>query len=137
MHVKPVECQNKLQPRPGAVSTPCSWSPGSARTTWLGCFSPQPGGFQSGVHSFQRPPVLCSVFLVFEYCAHDLARLLDVGGVRFEVGEVKALLQQLLRAVAFLHSRWIIHRDLKLSNLLLTDRREVLFSQKSRFCIPG
>jgi Protein kinase domain len=63
-----------------------------------------------------------SVFLVFEYCAHDLARLLDVGGARFEAGEAKCLLQQLLRGLAFLHSRWIIHRDLKLSNLLLTDR---------------
>lgn len=62
------------------------------------------------------------MFLVFEYCAHDLARLLDLAGVRFEAGEVKCLLQQLLRGVAFLHSRWIIHRDLKLSNLLLTDR---------------
>ena len=66
--------------------------------------------------------LLCSVFLVFEYCAHDLARVLDVGGARFEAGEVKCLLQQLLRGLAFLHSRWIIHRDLKLSNLLLTDR---------------
>ena len=66
--------------------------------------------------------ILCSVFLVFEYCAHDLARLLDVGGARFQAGEVKCLLQQLLRGLAFLHSRWIIHRDLKLSNLLLTDR---------------
>lgn len=62
------------------------------------------------------------MFLVFEYCAHDLARLLDVGGARFGAGEVKCLLQQLLRGLAFLHSRWIIHRDLKLSNLLLTDR---------------
>lgn len=26
---------------------------------------------------------------------------------------------QLLEAVSFLHSRWIMHRDLKLSNLLL------------------
>jgi cell division cycle 2-like len=32
------------------------------------------------------------------------------------------LLQQLLRAVAHLHDNWILHRDLKTSNLLLSHR---------------
>lgn len=63
-----------------------------------------------------------SVFLVFEFVEHDMGRLLDEAGVRFTVPQVKCLLQQLLRAVAFLHSRWILHRDLKMSNLLLTDK---------------
>jgi cell division cycle 2-like len=35
---------------------------------------------------------------------------------------VKCLLQQLLRAVAHLHDNWILHRDLKTSNLLLSHR---------------
>lgn len=64
---------------------------------------------------------LDSVFLVFEFVEHDIGRLLDDGGVRFTVPQAKCLLQQLLRAVAFLHSRWVLHRDLKMSNLLLTD----------------
>ncbi|VDQ09900.1 unnamed protein product [Trichobilharzia regenti] len=38
----------------------------------------------------------------------------------FSVGEVKCLLVQLLRAVAHLHDNWILHRDLKTSNLLLS-----------------
>lgn len=37
-------------------------------------------------------------------------------------GEVKCLMQQLLCAVAHLHDNWILHRDLKTSNLLLSHR---------------
>lgn len=52
---------------------------------------------------------------------HDLGRLVDSMGAPFRLAQVKGLLQQLLAAVAFLHERWIVHRDLKLSNLLLTE----------------
>mmetsp|Transcript_31663 Transcript_31663/g.94744 ORF Transcript_31663/g.94744 Transcript_31663/m.94744 type:complete len:366 (-) Transcript_31663:491-1588(-) len=65
------------------------------------------------------------VFLVFEFCEHDLANLVDSyfaerGRSPFQEGDVKALATQLLSAVSFLHSRHIIHRDIKLSNLLYT-----------------
>eukprot|EP00899_Mesostigma_viride_P019597 jgi/Mesvir1/27639/Mv07369-RA.1 len=59
-----------------------------------------------------------SIFLVFEYCPHDLARLMDAMRLPFSESEVKCLLQQLLEAIVFLHKKWIMHRDLKLSNLL-------------------
>lgn len=64
---------------------------------------------------------LDSVFLVFEYCAHDLGRLLDTMPRRFDESELKCLLKQLLEVMNYLHNRWIVHRDLKLSNLLLTN----------------
>lgn len=35
------------------------------------------------------------------------------------LGEVKTLLRQLLSAVAHLHENWMLHRDIKTSNLLL------------------
>ena len=35
------------------------------------------------------------------------------------IGEVKTLLRQLLSAVAHLHENWMLHRDIKTSNLLL------------------
>lgn len=64
-----------------------------------------------------------SVFLVFEYVDFELAKLVDEHFARyskspFSLGEVKRLSIQLLSAVAFIHDRCIIHRDIKLSNLL-------------------
>ena len=38
------------------------------------------------------------------------------------IGEVKTLMIQLLRAVHHLHDNWILHRDLKTSNLLLSHK---------------
>lgn len=62
---------------------------------------------------------LDSIFLVFEYCENDLATLLDTAMKRkFTEGEVKCLLRQLLSATAYMHDRWMIHRDIKMSNLL-------------------
>lgn len=37
-------------------------------------------------------------------------------------GEVKTLLHQLLSGVAHMHDEWILHRDLKTSNLLLSHK---------------
>lgn len=61
------------------------------------------------------------VFLVFEYCEHDMAHLIDHMGKRFSESEVKNLVLQLLKGVEHLHEHWIIHRDIKMSNLLYTN----------------
>jgi serine/threonine protein kinase len=63
------------------------------------------------------------VFLVFDYCPHDLARLVDTHYQShhkspFLESHVKTLLHQLLSALDFMHSRYLFHRDVKLSNLL-------------------
>jgi serine/threonine protein kinase len=50
------------------------------------------------------------VFLVFEYCEHDLSALLDHVRSPFSESEVKSLVFQLMSAVAYLHDHWIIHR---------------------------
>lgn len=43
----------------------------------------------------------------------------------FLQSEVKTIMLQLLSAVALLHDNWMIHRDLKTSNLLLNNRGEI------------
>ena len=67
-----------------------------------------------------------SIFLAFEYCRIDLANLIDkianAANLQFfSLSEIKYLMLQLVKAVIHLHDNDIIHRDLKLSNLLLTD----------------
>lgn len=63
------------------------------------------------------------IFIVMDYVEHDLKSLIETMKRKKQVfipGEVKCLMQQLLRAVAHLHDNWILHRDLKTSNLLLS-----------------
>lgn len=65
------------------------------------------------------------IFIVMDYVEHDLKSLMETMKNRkqsFFPGEVKCLTQQLLRAVAHLHDNWILHRDLKTSNLLLSHK---------------
>ncbi|KAI3662377.1 hypothetical protein MP638_004901 [Amoeboaphelidium occidentale] len=63
---------------------------------------------------------LGSIFTVMEYCVHDMAALLDSMTQPFGPAEIKCLMHQLLRGLEFLHDHYVIHRDLKLSNLLLS-----------------
>ncbi|XP_015606863.1 cyclin-dependent kinase 11A isoform X2 [Cephus cinctus] len=65
------------------------------------------------------------IFIVMDYVEHDLKSLMETMKQKKQVfipGEVKCLMQQLLRAVTHLHDNWILHRDLKTSNLLLSHR---------------
>lgn len=61
------------------------------------------------------------IYLVMEYCEQDLASLLDNLEKPFSESEVKCIVIQLLRGLEYLHANFIIHRDIKVSNLLLTD----------------
>lgn len=62
---------------------------------------------------------LGSIFTVMEYCVNDLAALVDSMVQPYSRGEIKCLIYQLLKGVEYLHRNFIIHRDLKLSNLLI------------------
>uniref|UniRef100_A0A8D0D6T4 Cyclin dependent kinase 10 n=1 Tax=Sander lucioperca TaxID=283035 RepID=A0A8D0D6T4_SANLU len=62
-----------------------------------------------------------SLFLVMSYCEQDLASLLENMQTPFSEAQVKCIILQLLRGLEYLHHNFIIHRDLKVSNLLMTD----------------
>merc|ERR1712018_736864 len=63
-----------------------------------------------------------NVFLVMAYCEQDLASLLDNMQSPFSESQVKCIMLQLFRGLRYLHENFIVHRDLKVSNLLLTDK---------------
>jgi cell division cycle 2-like protein len=63
------------------------------------------------------------IYLVMDFVEHDLKSLMQYSMKKpFSIGEVKTLTIQLLRGIAHLHDNWIIHRDLKTSNLLFSHK---------------
>ena len=71
-----------------------------------------------------------NVFMAMEYCEQDMAYLMDNvmskdSSKAYSAAQVKCLQRQLLLGIEYLHENFIIHRDLKLSNLLL-NRKGIL-----------
>jgi len=65
------------------------------------------------------------IFIVMDFVQHDLKGLMETMRKKNQVflpAEVKCLMEQLLLAVHHLHDNWILHRDLKASNLLLSHK---------------
>ena len=62
---------------------------------------------------------LDQVYIVMDYMDRDLKSLMKDMTRPFKMEEVKLLMKQLLSAIAHLHNNWILHRDLKTSNLLI------------------
>ncbi|KAL6961940.1 [pyruvate dehydrogenase (acetyl-transferring)] kinase [Sarracenia purpurea var. burkii] len=60
-----------------------------------------------------------NLYLVFEYMEHDLAGLAASPNIKFTEPQIKCYVQQLLRGLEHCHSRGVLHRDIKGSNLLI------------------
>ncbi|KAG6471908.1 cyclin-dependent kinase G-2-like isoform X1 [Zingiber officinale] len=65
------------------------------------------------------------IFMVMEYMEHDLKALMETMKQPFSQSEVKCLMLQLFSGVKYLHDNWVLHRDLKTSNILLNNRGEL------------
>ena len=62
------------------------------------------------------------VYMVMELCKNgELYRYIQRRGRPLSEPEARGVATQLVQGMLYLHSNGIIHRDLKLSNLLLTD----------------
>lgn len=69
-----------------------------------------------------------AVFIVYPYMDHDLTGLLHTQRQRFQVPQLKYYIFALLNALQYLHSKDIIHRDIKGSNILINNDGQVKLS---------
>ncbi|KAJ3140547.1 hypothetical protein HDU90_007847 [Geranomyces variabilis] len=70
-------------------------------------------------------PSMSGIFIVMEFVEHDLKSLMDTMSTPFLQSEIKTLMLQLISAIACLHQNWIVHRDLKTSNLLMNNKGQM------------
>ncbi|XP_073065178.1 cyclin-dependent kinase C-2 C-like [Primulina eburnea] len=63
----------------------------------------------------------CSIYLVFEYMEHDLSGLLSCPDIKFSDSQIKCYMKQLLSGLEHCHSRGVMHRDIKVSNILVNN----------------
>tara|TARA_B110000977_G_scaffold119801_2_gene154359 strand:+ start:18692 stop:20716 length:2025 start_codon:yes stop_codon:yes gene_type:complete len=68
---------------------------------------------------------LDSVFMVMEFCEHDLKGLIELQRKPFSVSEVKCFMRQLIEGVGYMHDNWTLHRDLKTSNILVNNKGQL------------
>mmetsp|Transcript_26847 Transcript_26847/g.86204 ORF Transcript_26847/g.86204 Transcript_26847/m.86204 type:complete len:117 (-) Transcript_26847:612-962(-) len=62
--------------------------------------------------------------MVFEYMAHDLTGLIDSmreSRQPFTLPHIKCLMRQLLKGINYCHTNKVLHRDIKGSNMLISD----------------
>ncbi|KAF7803028.1 putative serine/threonine-protein kinase [Senna tora] len=61
-----------------------------------------------------------SIYLVFEYMDHDLAGLVSCPDIKFSEAQIKCYMRQLLSGMEHCHVRGVMHRDIKVSNILVS-----------------
>ncbi|GAB2276496.1 Cyclin-dependent kinase D-1 [Dionaea muscipula] len=60
-----------------------------------------------------------NLHLVFEFMESDLEAVVRDRNIVLSPGDVKSYLQMTLKALAYCHKKWVLHRDMKPNNLLI------------------
>jgi cyclin-dependent kinase 7 len=62
------------------------------------------------------------IYLVLEFCPTDLFKVINNKDYFFRAGDIKAYMQMLLSGIQHCHERWVLHRDIKPGNILLSSK---------------
>ena len=57
---------------------------------------------------------------MFEYCESDLEQLIKDRRTLLSAADIKAYMHMILAALHFCHRNWVLHRDIKPNNFLIT-----------------
>eukprot|EP00200_Dunaliella_tertiolecta_P003188 CAMPEP_0202345030 /NCGR_PEP_ID=MMETSP1126-20121109/4445_1 /ASSEMBLY_ACC=CAM_ASM_000457 /TAXON_ID=3047 /ORGANISM="Dunaliella tertiolecta, Strain CCMP1320" /LENGTH=591 /DNA_ID=CAMNT_0048936279 /DNA_START=174 /DNA_END=1949 /DNA_ORIENTATION=- len=60
-----------------------------------------------------------SIYMVFDYAEYDLTGLMETVKYKFSESQIKCIMKQLLKGLAYVHGNGVLHRDLKASNILI------------------
>ncbi|RGP65433.1 cmgc cdk crk7 kinase [Fusarium longipes] len=60
-------------------------------------------------------------FMVFEYLSHDLTGLLNHPTFKLDASQKKHLARQMFEGLDYLHTRGVLHRDIKAANILVSN----------------
>ena len=60
-----------------------------------------------------------NLHLVFDFMESDMEKVMNDRRIALKPADVKAYMQMALRALAYTHKHWVLHRDIKLDNLLI------------------
>lgn len=66
-----------------------------------------------------------TVYMIFEYADNDLSGILLNNEISLSPANCKHIFKQLLEGIQYLHSRRILHRDIKGSNILIDNRGQL------------
>ena len=74
-------------------------------------------------HKHELSEYVCAlVGQVFEYMQTDLEVVIKDRSLTFSEGDVKAYMQMVLQGINFCHKRWVLHRDIKPNNFLISQQ---------------
>lgn len=62
---------------------------------------------------------------MFEYVQSNLLEVLEKSPDGLDPELIRSLIYQLLKGLAYMHSMNIMHRDIKLENLLISDKKQL------------